>query len=49
MNRKFWVIALAVWMILYGFLAVTNVRFEAQSLIMGLLAFAVAILALLDR
>ena len=41
-GRKFWVIALAVWMLLYGLLAITNVRFEMQGFLMGVLALIVA-------
>lgn len=48
-TRKLWVICLAVWFLLYGLLAVSNFRFELQSVVMGVLAVAVAILALLDR
>lgn len=48
-GRKLWVIALAVWMLLYGLLAITNFRFELQGFVMGVLAIAVAVLAFLDR
>ena len=49
MSRKIWLIVLAVWFIFWGLLAVTNVRFEGQNLIMGVAALAVGVLALLDR
>lgn len=49
MNRKLWVIALAVWFALWGLLHISNVHFEAENLLMGVLALAVAVLALLDR
>lgn len=49
MTRKLWVIALAAWLVLWGLLAVTNVRFEAQSLLMGLLAIAAGVLVAFDR
>lgn len=49
MNRKLWVIALAVWLLLYGLLAITNFRFEFQGFVMGVLAIAAAILLILDR
>lgn len=49
MNRKLWVIVLAVWFVTWGLLAVTNVRFEAQNLLMGLMAIAVGVLAAFDK
>lgn len=48
-GRKLWVIVLAIWLLLYGLLAITNFRFEAQNLIMGILAIAAAVLLVLDR
>lgn len=39
-----WKILLAVWFLLWGLLAVTNFKFEAQNLIMGVLAIAIAVL-----
>ncbi len=49
MSRKLWVIALALWLLLWGVLAVTNIRFDQQNLIMGLLAIVAAVLLVLDR
>lgn len=49
MSRKLWLIALAVWFLLYGILAVTNIRFDAERTVMGILAIAVAVLAFLDK
>lgn len=49
MSRKLWVICLAVWFFLWGLLAVTNVKFEAQNLVMGVLAIAVAVLVAFDK
>lgn len=49
MNRKLWAIAIAAWLVLWGLLAVSNVRFEAQGLIMGLLAIVAGVLLILDR
>jgi len=46
---KLWRIALAVWLILYGLLAITNVRFEMQGFLMGVLAVAAAALLLFDK
>lgn len=48
-SRKLWLIALALWFGFYCLLAITNVRFEMQNLLMGILAGAVCVLALLDR
>ena len=48
-GRKLWVIALAIWFLLWGLLAVTNIKFEAQNVVMGFLAIAVAVLAAFDR
>lgn len=49
MNRRLWAIALACWLVLYGLLALTNLRFEMQGFLMGLLAIAAGILILLDK
>lgn len=49
MNRKLWVIALAVWLVLWGLLSVSNFRFEASGLIMGILAIVAGVLLALDR
>ena len=49
MNRKIWMVALALWFLLYALLSLTNVRFEAQNLVMGILVLAVALLLFLDR
>jgi hypothetical protein len=48
-TRKFWVIALTAWLILWGLLAVTNFRFDASNLIMGLLAIVAGVLLVLDK
>lgn len=49
MGRKLWVIALAVWLFLYGVLAITNIRFDGQNLIVGLLAIVAAVLLAFDK
>jgi hypothetical protein len=49
MSRKLWVIALAIWLLLYGLLAITNFRFEMQNFVMGILAIIAAVLLALDR
>ncbi len=48
-NRSFGVILLCVWLILTGVLAVTNIRFEAASIIMGVLAIASGTLILFGK
>lgn len=48
-GRKLWLIALAVWFLLTGIIAISTIKFEAQNLIMGLLAIAVAVLAAFDK
>lgn len=41
---KGWVIALAVWFLLYGILSITNIVVENQRFIMGITAIIVALL-----
>lgn len=48
-GRKLWVIALAIWFAMYCLLAITNVQFAMQNVLMGVLAGIVCVLALLDR
>lgn len=48
-GRKLWVIALAIWFGMYCLLAITNIKFELQNVLMGVLAGVVCVLALLDR
>lgn len=48
-GRKFWVICLAIWLVLYGLLAITNFRFELSGFVMGILAIVAGILLVLDR
>ena len=47
--RKIWMICLAVWFALWGLLAISNVKFEQQGFLMGVLAIAVAVLVIVDR
>lgn len=49
MIRKWWAIALAVWMLLWGLLQISNVKFEQQGFVMGILAIAIAILIVFDK
>lgn len=48
-GRKIWMILVAVWFVAWALLAITNVRFEASNLLMGVLALAAGIMMLLDR
>ncbi len=48
-NRSFAVIALAIYLILVGALALTNLTFVAAPIILGVLAIAAGILLLLGR
>lgn len=49
MNRKLWSICLAIWMLIYGLLAITNIQFQLSGFVMGVLAIAVAVLIVFDR
>jgi hypothetical protein len=49
MSRKIGVVLLAIWLVLTGFLAVTNFRFEQEHFVMGILAIAAGIFLALDR
>jgi hypothetical protein len=40
---------LAIWLILYGLLAVFGVSFNGQGIIMGILALAAGVLILINR
>ncbi len=42
-------IGLALWLILWGLLLITNLRFEAQNLLLGVLAIVTGILVALDK
>jgi hypothetical protein len=44
-----WRIALAAFLILWALMSITNVRFEAQGLLLGLTALAAGVLILFDR
>lgn len=49
MTRKLWQVALALWFLLYGLLALTNFRFAMQDVVMGVLALLIAVLWVADR
>lgn len=49
MSRKLWVVALIVWFALYAVLALTNIVFVGSKIALGLIALAVAILAVFDK
>lgn len=46
---KLWRIALACWLILYGLLLVSNVRFDGENVLLGFGAIAAAVLLLFDK
>ena len=48
-GRKIWMILLAVFLVVYGLLLISNIRFEGQNLIVGVLAIAAGILLVFDR
>lgn len=48
-NRSFGMILLGVWLLLSGLLALTDLSFEGQGVIMGLLALVAGVLILLNR
>lgn len=46
---KLWFIALLIWFGLYALLALTNVKFAEETIVMGILAAIVCILGFFDR
>lgn len=49
MTRKIGIILLAVFLIAYAFLAITNLQFQFSGFLMGVLAGAAGLFLLLDR
>lgn len=49
MNRKIWTILLALWLILWGLLQISNLTIQFANPILGFLAVLVAIFLFLDR
>ena len=49
MRMKLGNLLLAVWLLLTGLTAVTNITFSSRDLIMGVLALAAGVLLLLGR
>lgn len=49
MTKSLGMIALCIWLILYGILALTNVTFAFADVIMGVLAIVAGLLLLLQR
>jgi hypothetical protein len=49
MSRKLWAICLACWLVLWAVLTMSNVRFDGQNILMGVLALAAGILLVLER
>lgn len=39
-----WIIALAIWFLLYGLFLITNFQVEQKKLVMGILSIVVAVL-----
>jgi hypothetical protein len=48
-NRSYGVICLCVFLICYGLIALTNFRFAAEDIIMGILAIAAGVLILMGK
>lgn len=46
---KLWRIVLACFLILFALLAITNIKFESQNLLVGLLALASGVLLAFDK
>ena len=49
MNQKLWCIVLAVWLVLWGLLAVSNLQFQLSEFVLAVLAIAAGVLLVLDR
>lgn len=49
MGRKLWVVALALFLVLWGLLQVTNLQFALQSVVLGFLAIAAGVLLVCDK
>jgi uncharacterized membrane protein HdeD (DUF308 family) len=48
-NRNIGFLLLAIWLILYGLIALFSLSFSGLSIIMGILALAAGIFILLER
>lgn len=48
-GRKLWTILAALWFLVYGLLAVTNVTVDGAGVVMGFLAILIAVFLLFDR
>ena len=48
-GRKLWMICLAIWLVLFGLLSISNFKFEMQHVVMGVLAVVAGVLLALDR
>lgn len=49
MNRKLWMICLAVWLLLYALFSITSFQVQLGTFVMGVLAVVTAVLLFLDR
>jgi hypothetical protein len=48
-GRKIWMILLALWFLIWGFLQVTNLTVQFAAVILGFLALLIALFLFLDR
>lgn len=49
MAKKIWIILLAIFLVAYALLSISNFQFEQSGFLMGVLAGATGIFAFLDR
>ena len=49
LTRKIGVILLAVWLILYGLIAVLALTFQGMNIVMGILAIAAGVFLVLEQ
>ncbi len=48
-SSKFGMLLLGIWLILYGLIALFDLRFNGQNVVMGLLALVAGIIIVIDR
>lgn len=46
---KIWQVLLALWLVLWGLLAISNFQFTGSAVVLGFLAIVAAIFLLFDR
>jgi len=49
LSKNLGLLVLSIWLILYGLIAVFNLAFQGQGIIMGILALAAGVLLILQR